>query len=121
MCICPKGSIFLDAIDMSLREKTIPYLAKLFERAIAKVGGPNNVTTIVINNASNYKEAGLAISKKYREITWVPCAAHSLNLLLKDIGKMSFIQQTLLDASHVVTFVREHQFTYALFQSKSPT
>ena len=115
MCICPKGLIFLDAIDMSLKEKTIPYLTKGFERAIAKVGGPNNVTTIVINNASNYKGAGLAISQKYPKITWVPCAAHSLNLLLiKDIGKMSFIQQTLLDANHVVKFVREHKFTNAL-------
>ena len=91
MCICPKGSIFLDAIDMSLKEKTIPYLAKVFEKAISKVGGPKNVIAIVTNNASNYKGAGLAISEKYPEITWVPCAAHSLNLLLKDIGKMSFI------------------------------
>ena len=39
----------------------------------------------------------------------------------QSIGKMSFIQQTLLDANHVVKFVREHQFTYALFRSKSPT
>ena len=69
MCICPKGSIFPDAIDTSLKEKTIPYLAKVFEKAISKVGGPKNVTAIVTNNASNYKGAGLAISKKYPEIT----------------------------------------------------
>ena len=91
MCICPKGLIFLDAIDTSLKEKTIPYLAKVFEKAIARVGGPKNVTAIVIDNASNYKGVGLAISEKYPKITWVPCAAHSLNLLLKDIKKMSFI------------------------------
>ena len=115
MCICPKGLICLDAIDMSLKEKTIPYLAKVFGKAISRVGGPKNVTAIVTNNASNYKGAGLAISEKYPEITWVPCAAHSLNLLPKDIGKMSFIHQTLLDANHVVKFVREHQFTCALF------
>ena len=91
MCICPKGLIFLDAIDTSLKEKTIPYLAKVFEKEIARVGGPKNVTAIVTDNASNYKGASLAISEKYLEITWVPCAAHSLNLLLKDIGKMSCI------------------------------
>ena len=76
MCIFPKGSIFLDAIDTSLKEKTIPYLTKVFERAIAKVGGPKNVTAIVTDNASNYKGAGLFIQEKYPEITWVPCAAH---------------------------------------------
>ena len=69
MCICPKGLIFLDAIDTSLKEKTIPYLAKVFEKAISKVGGPKNVTAIVTDNASNYKGAGLAISEKYPEIT----------------------------------------------------
>ena len=115
MCIFPKGSIFIEALDTYLKEKTIPYLAKVFEKAIARVGGPKNVTAIVTNNASNYKGVGLAISEKYLEITWVQCGAHSLNLLLKDIGKISFIHQTLLDANYVVKFVREHQFTYALF------
>ena len=101
MCICPKGSIFLDAIDISLKEKTITYLAKVFEKAISRVGGPKNVTAIVTNNFSNDKGAGLAILEKYCEITWVPCATHSLSLLLKDIKKMSFIQQSVLDANHV--------------------
>ena len=121
MCICPRGSMFLEAIDTSLKEKTSAYLTKVYERAIAKVGGPKNVTAIVTDNASNYKGAGLSIAEKYPEITWVPCAAHTLNLLLKDIGKLPFIKQTLLDANHVVKFVREHQFTYALFRTKSPT
>ena len=91
MCICLKGLIFLDAIDMSLKEKTIPYLAKVFEKAIARVGGPRKVTAIVTDNASSYKGVGLAILEKYPKITWVPCVVRSLNLLLKDIEKMSFI------------------------------
>ena len=122
MCICLKGLIFLDAIDTSLKEKTIPYLEKVFEKAISKVGGPKNVTAIVTDNASNYKGAGLAISEKYPEITWVPCATRTLNLLLNDIGKLSFIKKTLLvDTNHVVKFAREHQFTYELFRTKSPS
>ena len=121
MCICPRGSMFLKAIDTSLKEKTSVYLTKVYKRAIAKVGGPKNVTAIVTDNASNYKGAGLAIAQKYPEITWVLCAVHTLNLLLKDIGKLTFIRQTFLDANNVVKFIREHQFTYALFRTKSPT
>ena len=41
--------------------------------------------------------------------------AHTLNLLLKDIGKMNFVQPTLVDANHIVKLIHEHQFTYALF------
>ena len=61
------------------------------------------------------------IQNKYPAITWVPCAAHTLNLLLKDIGKMPSVKQTLLDANHIVKFIREHQLSYALFRSKPPT
>ena len=35
MCICPKGIVFLDAIDTSLREKTNAYLFRLFIATIA--------------------------------------------------------------------------------------
>ena len=121
MCVCPRVYMFVEAIYSSLKEKTITYLTRIYERAITKLGGPKYVTAIVTDNASNYKGAGLAIQVKYPEITWVPCAAHTLNLLLKDIGRLNFIKQTLLDANDVVKFIREHQFTYALFCSKSPS
>ena len=110
----------MEAINSSLKEKTITYLTRIYERAIAKVGGPKYVTAIVTDNASNYKGASVAIQAKYHEITWVQCTAHTMNLLLKDIGRLNFIKQTLLDANDVVKFIREHQFTYALFCSKSP-
>ena len=83
------------------------------------VCGPKHVTAICTDNASNYKGAGLMLQDKYPDITWVSCAAHTLNLLLKDIGKMSFIQPTLVDANHLVKFLRERRFTYALFCTKS--
>lgn len=45
---------------------------------------------------------------------------HTLNLLLKDIEKMNFVQPTLLDANHAaVKFIQEHQFTHALFCTRS--
>ena len=91
MCICPRGIVFLDAIDTSLKEKSSAYLFKVFNNAIARVGGPKHVTAVCTDNASNYKGAGLMLQDKYPDITWVPCAAHTLNLLLKDIGKMSFV------------------------------
>ncbi|KAH7278423.1 hypothetical protein KP509_38G040200 [Ceratopteris richardii] len=42
----------------------------------------------------------ISIQNKYEGITWVPCIAHTLNLLLKDIGRLYFIKQSLLDANH---------------------
>ncbi|KAH7366153.1 hypothetical protein KP509_18G065400 [Ceratopteris richardii] len=102
MVICPRGNMILEAVDTSLKEKSSSFLVKVYEHAISRMGGLKNVTAI------------------YEGITWVPCAAHTLNLLLKDIGRLSFIKQSLLDANHVVKFIREHQFSYSLFRTKSP-
>ncbi|KAH7439693.1 hypothetical protein KP509_04G072700 [Ceratopteris richardii] len=44
-----------------------------------------NVIAIVMDNDSNFRSAGITIQNKYEGITWVPCAAHTLKLLLKDI------------------------------------
>ena len=57
MCICPKGIVFLDAIDTSLKEKASAYLFILFNVAISQVGGPKYVTAICTDNGSNYKGA----------------------------------------------------------------
>ena len=83
------------------------------------MGGPKYVTSICTDNASNFKTTSLMIQEKYPKIIWVPCVAHTFNLLLKDIGKIIFIQPTLVEANHIVKFIREHQFTYALFCTKS--
>ena len=119
VCICLRGIVFLDALDTSLKEKLSAYLFKVFNNAISRIGGPKHVTDTCTDNASNYKGARLILQDKYPDITWVPCAAHTLNLLLKDIGNMSFVQPTLVDANHLVKFLREYQFTYALFCTKS--
>lgn len=59
MCICSRNPIFLITIDTFLKDKSIPEIAKVFEREIACVGGPKGVTIIVIDNASNYKGVSL--------------------------------------------------------------
>ena len=92
--------------DQYFFEREIKCLSlQLFNNTIACIGGPKHVTTICTHNASSYKSVGLLLQDKYNAITWVPCAIHTLSLLLKDIGKMSFVQLTLLNANHVVKFV----------------
>ena len=60
MLICPRGSIFLEAIDTSMKEKNIAYLANIYERSMRKVGAKNMIA-IVTDNASNFKAAGKVI------------------------------------------------------------
>ncbi|KAL6342918.1 hypothetical protein AAG906_016938 [Vitis piasezkii] len=70
--------------------------------------GPLNVVHIVIDNATNYVVVGRLISRKRKHINWSPCAAHCLNLIFKDIGKMDNVAELVRRASKVTIFLYNH-------------
>jgi len=49
--------------------------------------GPEDVIQIVTDNGSNFKKACKLLAEEYPHIVWQPCLAHTINLILKDIGK----------------------------------
>ena len=57
--------------NTSLKGKSNAYLFRLFNVVISWVVGPKYVTTICIDNASNYKGAGIMLQDKHANITWV--------------------------------------------------
>ena len=59
---------------------------QLIEKIIKDVSA-ENVVQIVIDNGSNYKKACQLLNAQYRHIVWQPCLAHTINLMLKDIGE----------------------------------
>ena len=79
----------------------------LFDEVIEWVG-PLNVVHIVTDNATNYVATGRLISHKHKHINWSPCAAHCLNLIFKDIGKMDNVVELIRRVSNVTIFVYNH-------------
>ena len=67
-----------------------------------------NQVHIVIDNASNYVVVGRLISPKNKHINWSPCAAHCLNLIFKDIGKMDHVVKLVRRTSKMTIFVYNH-------------
>ena len=51
---------------------------------------------------------GRLISHKHKHINWSPCAAHCLNLIFKDIGKMDNVAELVRHASMKTIFVYNH-------------
>ncbi|KAL3523232.1 hypothetical protein ACH5RR_016066 [Cinchona calisaya] len=76
-----------------------------------EIVGPKNVVHIVTDNASNYKAVRGLLTEKYPTICWSPCAAHCINLILKDIGEMHDVKALATLASTVTVFVYNHRFT----------
>ncbi|RVW46411.1 hypothetical protein CK203_081776 [Vitis vinifera] len=93
---CPEGISFVKSVDASDIVKDAINLFQLFDEVIEWVG-PLNVVHIVTDNVANYVAAGRLISHKHKHINWSPCAAHCLNLIFKDIGKMDHVSELLIE------------------------
>ncbi len=64
------------------KRKTAKYIASVLSDAIKELG-PTNVLQVVTDSAENCKQAGRLLERKYKGLTWVPCAAHCLDLFLE--------------------------------------
>jgi hypothetical protein len=50
--------------------------------------GPENIVHMVIDNVSNYVAASKLLVEEFPLIFWSPYAAHCINLILQDVGKL---------------------------------
>ncbi|XP_057745498.1 uncharacterized protein LOC130963392 [Arachis stenosperma] len=104
---CSKGLCFVKSVDASSMVKNASHLCNLFSEVIEWIG-PNNIVHVVTDNAVNYVAAGRLINRKYDNIYWSPCAAHCLNLILKDISSMAHISNLATRVSKITVFVYNH-------------
>ncbi|XP_021656850.2 uncharacterized protein LOC110647363 [Hevea brasiliensis] len=89
-----KGTVFIESIDASEYSKTDEKMFELLDRFVERIGEAN-VVQVVTNNTSNCVLAGKLLEVKRPHLCWTPCAAHCLNLILEDIGKMTNIYNTI--------------------------
>ncbi|KAL7222250.1 hypothetical protein ACSBR1_024040 [Camellia fascicularis] len=88
MAIFGGKAIFINEHDVSSIEKTGANITELLLKAIDYVG-PSNVVQVMIDNTSNCKATDAIIQRKHAHIFWSGSMAHTLNLLMKDIAKIS--------------------------------
>ena len=67
---------------------------------VLKVGS-ENVVQIVTDNGSNYKKACNMLTEDFPHIAWQPYLAHTINLILKDIGKWPEHEATIESAQRI--------------------
>ncbi|XP_023737709.1 uncharacterized protein LOC111885697 [Lactuca sativa] len=106
---CPKGISFLKYVDASDIQTNATNMCNLFAKIVEMVG-KNNVVQFVTDNAANYKLAGTKLSERYPTITWSPCAAHCLNLILKDVSELDNLKSLVTRASRVTVFIYNHKW-----------
>ena len=76
-----------------------------------------SIVQVITDNASNYVNAGMRLMEKRRRLWWTPCAAHCIDLMLEDIGKINVHDTTLARARQVVKFIYGHTWVLSLMRT----
>ena len=79
--------------------------------------GEENVVQVITDNVSNYVNAGMRLMEKRRRLWWTPCAAHCIDLMLEDIGKVNVHDTTLAQVRQVVKFIYGHTWVLNLMRT----
>ena len=103
----PIGTWFLKSIDAFDMIKNGELMSKHLDDMVEEIGKENNVQ-VITDNAFNYVNVGMRLMEKRRRLWWTPCAAHCIDLMLEDVGKLNVHENTLLRARQVVKFIYGH-------------
>nr|XP_034890258.1 uncharacterized protein LOC118030302 [Populus alba] len=112
---CPKGTVFLKTVDVSDVSKTARLLYQLFREVILYVG-VEKIVHMVTDNAANYVVAGWLLMEEFPSIFWSPCAAHCINLILQDIGKLQSVCCVVEHAFGITKYIYNHCYPLCLMR-----
>ncbi|CAD6264128.1 unnamed protein product [Miscanthus lutarioriparius] len=110
-------TFFLGSVDASSEIANASMLADLLEKQIDKVG-KEFVVQIVTDNGSNYKAAGRILMERIPTLFWTPCAAHCLDLMMEDIGKIPEFSYCINSTKKVCRFLYKHGRILDLMREK---
>jgi Protein of unknown function (DUF 659)/hAT family C-terminal dimerisation region len=118
LAVSPFGVMFLEGIDTSGEDKTGLFIANTLSKIIMRLG-PDNVVQVVMDGAANCVNAGDRLEREYEHVTFSKCTAHSLDLLLSDVGKEKWVDEIVTAGKTIVLFVTNHHKSNAIFRHLS--
>ena len=112
---CPRGIMFIKSVDASAQVKDAALLCQLLDEFIQEIG-PQHVVQVVTDNAANYVAAGRMLMDRHPTLFWTPCAAHCIDLILEDMGKIQFIKDVIHSARSITKFIYNHASVLSLMR-----
>ena len=112
----PAGTWFMKSIDASDTNKNGELMFKYLDDVVKEIG-EEYVVQAITDNASNYVNDGMRLMEKMRRLWWTPCAAHCIDLMLEDIGKVNVHDTALARARQVVKFIYGHSWVLSLMRT----
>lgn len=100
MLTTPGGALFREMVVGTEERKTAAWLASRWAGVITDVG-EQHIVSLCTDNAEVCRAAGKLIMQEFPHIIWVGCAAHAIDLLLKDACKHDFAAEILAEVKKV--------------------
>ncbi|XP_071921749.1 uncharacterized protein [Coffea arabica] len=104
MVYCDRHMIYHSSVDCTNVKKTAEYIFKLMDKVV-EIVGEKNVVQVVTDSESSMKVAGQLLMKKRKNLLWSPCAAHCIDLMLEDIGKIDNVKETIAQGKKITSFI----------------
>lgn len=118
---CVKASghkpFFYKSIDTTGISQNAPAIASSILKVIDELGA-HKFSSVVTDNAPVMKAAWKLIEETYPNISANGCAAHAVNLLIKDISNTSVNAKTIKEAEKVIKYCKNHHIVKAKLDEK---
>ncbi|XP_010496130.1 PREDICTED: uncharacterized protein LOC104773244 isoform X2 [Camelina sativa] len=101
---CPEKVVFLKSVEAS---EIVSSSDKLFEllRELVEEIGSTNVVQVITKCEDHYIDAGTKLMDVYPSLYWAPCAAHCIDQMLEEFGKLGWISETIEQARVITRFI----------------
>ncbi|OWY95114.1 hypothetical protein PHMEG_00034968 [Phytophthora megakarya] len=121
MIVCPnRKPVYWTSIATGAESQTGEYMAKLIGGVvddIEEVLGQGKVATVTTDNAGNM-EKSWRILEKTRMLLCNGCSAHTLNLLLQDVGKFDVVRRVISKAERLANYFLKRHLLLARFHEE---
>jgi hypothetical protein len=116
MIYCDGKMMFHKSVDVSAEKKDAKFIYKLM-RDVVNYVGKEHVVQIVTDNGSAFMKAGKKMMERYN-LFWTPCAAHCIDLMLKDIGSHQSVRKVVDQARKITNYIYNHHWVLSLMREK---
>ena len=108
MIYCNGRMFFHKSVNATGDTQNSEYLLDMIGTVVGDEIRAKYVVQVVTDNGSNYKKACQDLVAMHPQITWQPCAAHTINLMLKDIGHFPDVEEVVDSAKRICRFLYKH-------------
>lgn len=115
---CPKGTMFLKSVDASDITDSSEALLDLFDSVVQEVGS-KNIVNFVTDTTPSYLAAGKLLMDKYKTFFWSACAAHCIDSMFEEIGKMDEVKEVLVKAKQITQFIYNNAWVLNLLRKRT--